>query len=86
MSNNIRRTRGVSYNKHKTTSAIIKIENATIAKRKRTSKSPPKETPSRIVVVVDEALQLSGVSTVTANAISSPPSRRKNQIAIIRFP
>ena len=77
MSDNIRRTRGVSHKKHKTTSAMIKIENAAIAKRKRTSKSPPKATPSRIVVVVDEALQLSGVSTVTANAISSPPSRRK---------
>ena len=77
MSDNIRRTRGVSHKKHKTTSAMIKIENAAIAKRKRTSKSPPKATPSRIVGVVDEASQLSGVSTIAAHTIGSPPSRRK---------
>ena len=72
MSDNIRRTRGVSHKKHKTTSAMIKIENAAIAKRKRTSKSPPKATPSRIVGAVDEGSRLSGVST-----IASPPSRNK---------
>ena len=81
MSDNTRRARGVSHKKHKTTSAMIKIENAAIAKRKRTSKSPLKATPIRIVGPVDEASQLSGVLS-----IGSPPSHRKNQIAIIRFP
>ena len=75
MSDNIRRTRGVSHKKHKTTSAMIKIENAAIAKRRRTSKSPPKATPSRIVGVVDFASRLSGVSTIAAHTIASPPSR-----------
>ena len=77
MSDNIRRTRGASHKKHKTTSAMIKIENAAIAKRRRTSKSPPKATPSRIVGVVDEASRLSGVSTIAAHTIASPPSRYK---------
>lgn len=77
MSDSVCRTRVDFHKKQKTSFAIIKIEEAAIARQTLLSKLPPKATPSWDIGVVVDTSQASGAMINTVIAIHSPPSWRK---------